>query len=150
MSKVETSIIINRPLEEVFAYLSDLRNASQWQSGVLEVRQTPESPVGIGTKVTLVRKFLGRKVGMTSEIVEYEPNMKLTFKSTSGPVPNEGSYLFESTVEGTKFTARIEVQPGGFFALAEPVFARMLSRNLEAALGDAKDLLESQAVVASS
>ena len=150
MSKVETSIIINRPLEEVFAYLSDLRNASQWQSGVLEVRQTPDSPGGRGTKVTLVRTFMGRKFGLTSEIIEYEPNTKLTFKSTSGPVPTEGSYLFESTAEGTKFTAQIEVQPGGFFALAEPLFARSLRRNLEAALGDAKDLLESQAVVAPS
>ncbi|HEY6406872.1 MAG TPA: SRPBCC family protein [Ktedonobacteraceae bacterium] len=38
MVNVETSIIIHRPIEEVFAYLSDLRNASQWQSGVVEVR----------------------------------------------------------------------------------------------------------------
>jgi uncharacterized protein YndB with AHSA1/START domain len=46
MITVEVSILIKRPLEEVFASLSDPRNASQWQSGVLEVRQMPESPVG--------------------------------------------------------------------------------------------------------
>jgi hypothetical protein len=36
------------------------------------------------------------------------------------------------------------MQPGGFFALAEPLFARSPRRNVEAALGDVKDLLESQ------
>jgi len=87
MIKVEKSIIIHRPIEEVFAYVGDLRNAAQWQSGALEVRQTTESPLGIGTKFTFVRKFMGRKMEASNEFVEYEPNTKVTFKSTSGPTP---------------------------------------------------------------
>src|SRR5438874_1982836 len=101
MIKVETSIIINRPIEEVFAYVSDFRNAARWQAGVVEVRQTPESPTGKGTQVTFVRRFLGRKIEGISEVVEYEPPTKHTFQSTSG-LPITVSRIFEPTAEGTK------------------------------------------------
>lgn len=66
------------------------------------------------------------------------------------PFPTTGSLTFEPVAEGTKSTWVFKVQPGGFFALAEPLFARSLKRQLETALGDAKDLLESQAAQVSS
>lgn len=150
MIKVEKSIIIHRPIEEVFAFVGDLKNSVQWQPGLLEGRQTTEGPLGIGTKFTFVRKFMGRKIEASNEFVEYEPNTKVTFKSTSGPVPGEASYLFESTAEGTKLTSKIEMQPGGFFGLAEPLIAASLRREMEAGFGDLKDLLESRAVGISS
>jgi uncharacterized protein YndB with AHSA1/START domain len=150
MITVETSIIINRSIEEVFAYLTDARNDPQWDTGLLEVRQTPESPVGLGTQITEVRKFLGRKIETTGEVVEYEPPTKYSRKITAGPFPIAGSLTFEPTAEGTKVTWKIEMQPGGYFALAEPLFARILRRQLETLLGDAKDLLENRAVGISS
>lgn len=145
MVKVETSITINRPVEDVFAYLSDRRNDLQWQSGLVDIRQTPESPVGVGTRITEVRKFLGRRIESSSEVVEYEPNTKYTRKNTGGPFPVEGSYLFEPTGVGTKVTLKFEMQEGSFFALAEPLIARSLRRSAEADYGDLKDLLENQA-----
>ena len=117
----------------------------QWQAGVSEVRQTPESPVGVGTRVTLVRSFLGRKLEQNAEIVEYEPPTKFAFKSISGP-STSGENFFERTAEGTKVTIAFESQVGGLFALAEPLVARSIKRSLEASLGDLKDLLESRAV----
>ncbi|HEY6411097.1 MAG TPA: SRPBCC family protein [Ktedonobacteraceae bacterium] len=150
MVKVETSIIIHRPIEEVFAYVSDFRNSPQWQAGIVEVRQTPESPVGRGTRVTFLRTFLGRKIEGTSEMVEYEPPTKHTFKSTSGPLPITVSRIFEPTVEGTKVTIVLEMQPGGVFALAEPLIARSLRRDVEADFGNLKDLLESRVAAATS
>jgi len=49
MINAEVSIIVSRPIEEVFAYVSDFRNTAQWQSGIVDVRQTSECPVGKGT-----------------------------------------------------------------------------------------------------
>ena len=146
MIKVEKSIIIHRPIEEVFVFVGDQRNAPQWQHGLLEVWRTTEGPLGVGTRHTFVRKFMGRKIEASNEYVEYEPNTKITFKSTSGPTPFEASYLFESTAEGTKLTSKIEMQPGGFFGLAEPLIAASLRREMEAGGGNLKDLLENRAV----
>lgn len=150
MIKVDQSIIIRRPIEEVLAFVADQRNAPRWQSGLLDVRQTTEGPLGVGTRHTFVRKFLGRKVEASNEFVAYEPNANVAFRSTSGPMPFEAWYLFESTVEGTRLTSTIHMQPGGFFGLAEPLIAASLRREMDAGFGDLKDLLESRAVEISS
>ena len=147
MINVETSIMINRPIEEVFTFLTDARNIPQWDSGLVDIRQTPQSPVGVGTRITEVRKFLGRKMETTSEVVEYEPSTKYTRKG-GGPFPITGSFTFEPTTEGTKVIWTFKMQPGGFFALAEPLVTRSLRRQLEAGLGDVKDLLESRVAAA--
>lgn len=147
MIKEEKSGIIRRPIEEVFAYVSDLRHSPEWQSGLVEVRQTTEGPQGVGTQFTFVRKFMGRMLDASVEFVEYEPNTKVAFRSTSGPMLIEVSYLFESTAEGTKITSKIEMQPGGFlFGLAEPLIAASLRRETEASAGELKDLLENRGV----
>jgi hypothetical protein len=68
-----------------------------------------------------------------------------TVKFVSGPVPGTGSWAFEETPGGTKMTWGMDFDAHGFFKLAEPVFARMAKRELEASCGHLKDLLESRA-----
>src|SRR5262249_8058177 len=136
MIHIEESITINRPIEEVFAFVSDFRTVSQWQSGVVDVRLTPEGPIGVGTRATLVHAFLGRRLEMTVEIVEYEPPTKQVFKTISGPMPGIVSRRFEPTAEGTTISQVIEGQAGGVFAVAEPLVARSLGRGVKAAFGD--------------
>ena len=118
MIKVENSGIINRPIEEVFAFVGDQTNAPQWQSGLVEVRRTTDGPLRVGTTHTFVRNFMGRKMEASNEYVAYEPNKRITIKSTSGPVRVEFSYLFESTAEGTKLTGKMEMQAAGLLRLA--------------------------------
>ncbi len=143
MINEEHSVIIRRPIEEVFAYVSDLRHSVEWQSGVVEVRKTTEGPLGVGTQFIFVRKFLGRRMEGSSEFVAYEPNTKVTFRAISGPATGESSHLFEPTPEGTKVTSKVEMQMGGFFGgLAEPLIAASLRREMEAGAGELKDLLE--------
>ena len=83
MVKNEMSIIIKRPIEEVFAFVSDLENGPQWQTGLFEVRQITKDPIGIGSQFASVRKFLGRKLEANVEVASYEPNHKLVIKSPS-------------------------------------------------------------------
>ena len=94
MVKNEMSIIIKRPVEEVFSFVSDLENGPQWQTGLFEVRHITKDPIGIGSQFASVRKFLGRKLEGVVEIFVYEPNQKMVIKSPSGSVPFEQSFLF--------------------------------------------------------
>lgn len=144
MIKINKSLVINRPIDEVFDYIGDQRNTPQWQSGLVEVRRITEGPPGIGTKHAFVRKFMGRKMEATNEYIAYEPNKKITFKTTSGPVRLEASYLFESTADGTKVTGLIEMQAAGLFGFAEPLIAKSLDRESDAAMTELKRLLESR------
>jgi uncharacterized membrane protein len=144
MVKNEMSIIINRPIEEVFAYVSNLQNGPQWQTGLFEVRRITQGSLGIGSQFASVRKFLGRKLEANVEIVAYEPNRKIVIKSPSGSVPFEQSFLFEPVADGTRLATLIELHTSGFMGLAEPMIAGSLKREMEAAFGDLKDLLETR------
>jgi uncharacterized membrane protein len=146
MIDVEKSIIIQRPVEDVFNYVSDLAHSAEWQSGLTEVRQITEQPLGVGTRYALVRTFMGRKMEASNEITEFTPNVKVGFKTISGPIPLEASYQFYTAEQGTKLTSKIEMQPKGFISLAEPLISASLQRDVEANLNVLKNMLESQAV----
>ena len=150
MVKNELSIIIQRPIEEVFAYVSDLQNGPQWQTGLFEVRRITNGSLGVGSQFASVRKFLGRKLEGVVELVAYEPNSKMVIKSPSGSVPFEQSFRFEPTAEGTKLSTAIELHTSGLMGLAEPLIAGSLNREMASAFGDLKDLLENRVPAVSS
>ena len=143
MIKVEVSEIIRRPVEEVFAFVTDHHNDVRWQDGLLEVRLTPDGPVGVGTQVHEVRKFMGRRIESTGVITEYIPNAKSARKTLEGPAEVAGYMAFEPVEGGTKVTQYMEMKSSGFMALAEPLVSSGLRRGLEKNFGDLKDLLES-------
>ena len=142
MIRAEQTSIIDRPIEDVFRYVGDQTNTPNWQAGLLEVRRTSDGPLGVGTTHTIVRSFMRRRMEADNVYVAYVPNELIRFKTTSGPVRLEASYVFESTVEGTRLTSRIEMDASGFVSLAEPLIAAGLKREMKAAFRLLKDLLE--------
>ena len=145
MLKIESSMVINRPVEEVFAVLSNVENNPKWSSAFLEVNKTSEGPVGVGTTWRGVGKFLGQQIEVEIEETEYEPNRKSTQKSKS-PFPVDQQMTFEKVDGGTRVNLIFEAEPGGFFKLAEPLFASMAKRNIEGELANLKDLMEAHAL----
>jgi len=57
MITIEASIDIQRPVEAVFAFVSDGRNNPQWQEAFKEVQVTPDGPPTVGTKLKGVACF---------------------------------------------------------------------------------------------
>jgi uncharacterized protein YndB with AHSA1/START domain len=145
MIRIEQSVVINRPIEEVFAYVTDIDKMSLWMSELVEAKQTSEGPVNVGTTAGAVANPLGRRAESTQEVTEYEPNGKFAYKSTSGPFASEDEFTFESVAGGTKVTRVTEAELGGFFRLAEPLAVRMLKRQFETNFANLKDLQEAQA-----
>ena len=67
--------MIDRPIEEVFAFIHDPRNDASRQTTLIESAQVDdEEPYGVGTQIRERRRFLGMQVEMTKEITEYEPS----------------------------------------------------------------------------
>jgi uncharacterized membrane protein len=145
MTRVETSVLIDRPLEDVFAFIANVENNPVWQTGMQEAEITSEGPIGVGSTYSQLAKFLGRPVESTFEIVEYEDNHKIKGRSTSGSFPITFTRTAVSTPEGTKVSALIEGDASGFFRLAEPLLNRMVQRQVKADYSKLKTLLESGA-----
>ncbi len=143
------SVVINLPAEDIFASLCDLEKMAGWSSALISSKQTTPDALGAGTIVESTIRFLGNWLEILFEIVEYEPNRCLTFKSISGCVPCLFCYQLEPVASGgTKLSeeAMIELieEPG---ELMEPVITSALRRQLEYDLLTLKDVLEARAAM---
>jgi uncharacterized protein YndB with AHSA1/START domain len=141
MISIDESILIQRPIEDVFAFMSETANLPLWQTDVLEARHTPAGPVQVGTQLTLVRSMMGRTMETPAVISAYEPPTRYAYQSTAGYVVT-GVNTCEATHEGTKVTTRFDLQTGGLFPVAEPVVSRSVRRGAQSSLALLKDLLE--------
>jgi uncharacterized membrane protein len=146
MATLEISTVINRPVEEVFAFVVDPENYPKWMSGISEVTITSAGPIGVGTTYRSVLTFLGRRIETEAEFTEYEPNHSYAQKSKSGPFPAQNRGTFERMEGGTLVNVTLAAEPGGFFKLAEPLLVSMLKRQFQADLANLKELMESRAV----
>lgn len=145
MAKLEYSAVINAPVEMVFDFMNNPEKELLWRPELIEVEQTSEGPINVGTTFREVMKFMGRKLVTTVEITEYVPNKVSSIKTTSGPIPFELRGIFEPVEGGTRVTMQIEGKIGGFFKVAESVVMKLAKKQMVEQFETLKKLLEDQA-----
>ena len=145
--KVKHSIVINRPTEEIFAYMSELENLVDWSSVVIAARKISPGAMHVGATVRSTIRFLGRWSDITFEIVECEPSRSLTIKSIAGVAPCLFRYQFEPVEDGGSTVCQEAMihLTGGILGLAESVVTSAVRRQLEHDLLTLKDMLEASA-----
>jgi uncharacterized membrane protein len=142
MIKVENTVVINKPLAEVYAFVTNGDNSTKWQGGVESV-VNDGPPNVVGTQFTETRRFLGQEMKTILEITEAAENAKWSAKVLKGPVPYQVTVTFEESDSGTSVTFRIEGEPTGFFKMAEGMVASQLEKSLAEDGQKLKQLLES-------
>ena len=130
MVKVEQSVVIKKPVEEVFAYSQNIENAAKYQNGVDSVVMVEGPDNTVGSHYAEVRKFLGKEMRTTLEITEFKENERWGAKVVKGPLPYEVTMTYETVPGGTKITTAVEAEPKGFFKLAENAVASSLKKSL--------------------
>jgi uncharacterized membrane protein len=143
--RVEESIEINRPLQEVFNYVSEVGNFPEWTAHTLEVRKdTPGIPQQ-SDRFTVAIKSVGRRFETPYERTSYEANRRYTDRAVGGPIPDQRwEYAFREVPGGTRLTRAVDAEPGGLLRLLEPVQKRLVHRQLRKDLESLKDLLEAR------
>ena len=140
--RVEASVIVDRPAEQVWKFMTDLSNTPKWDPGVLEAKQTSAGPVGIGTTIQSVHP---KQRVLNSRVIEYEPNKKFTLEFTSGPVKGtKVTYSLESIEGRARLTRTFDLKFSGVFRLVGPFVARRAKREGGAEVGNVKRILESE------
>ena len=140
--RVRSSLLINRPIDAVFAYAADFRNDPEWRSEVRELRYLGE-PAGTGIHALETSVLWGRRVVTESVITEYEPNRKIAFDYVSGPFRVRGSRVFEAVDGATRLTSELEWRPTSRVArMIAPAMQRTYQRTLDSYLVRLRTLLE--------
>ncbi len=142
MIKIEKSIIINRPAEEVWKFLSNVENMPKWDRGVLEARQTSEGPAGVGSTVQVARQLLGRRRIGTLRVSEYAPNRMVALQASLGQMKAQTGFTFESVEGGTRLTQTSEIELGGWWKLITPILIPMLERDNREDFANLKRVME--------
>ena len=142
MTAITQSVTVNRPVEEVWDFISNFENTTRWSRGVLEARQTSDGPLGIGSTLQTVVKAFGRRRTADYLVTEYEPNRALAFEVTSGPMTSRARYSVAPAGAGTRLTASGEAQATGRYRLLAPLLVRIVKRHSEDDLANLKRLLE--------
>ncbi|MFK0044694.1 SRPBCC family protein [Streptomyces sp. NPDC090741] len=103
----ESTVEIDRPVGEVFAYLADGRNDPQFSPRVQEISRTPDGPPGVGTVFRSTVKDAGMKTGREFRITGFEPQRMIRWTEQSkNLVTAEGGYDFEA-LPGDRTRVRI-------------------------------------------
>jgi uncharacterized membrane protein len=144
MINVNVHAVINRPVEDVFAFVANFENHPKWELNFQKVKLLTSTPIGVGTTYQCELKLPGQSAASKFEITDYEANKKIAFVGeAAGPATPKGSFLFEPVAGGTKLTLLPRPEFRGFFKLLEPMMAGYIRKQNEEHLGNLKRLLES-------
>ena len=125
---ITSSIEIDRPQQEVFAYLDELDKHSEWQGDLISSKLETEGPIGVGTRASDTRKVPGGPREMTYEITEHDPPRKSSWRVLNGPVRAVGSVIVEPVSDRrSRVTVEFDLEGHGIGVLVAP-FARMQAR----------------------
>lgn len=144
MARIEESIEIKRPPEKIFAYTTDARTWTKWQSTFPEAEQTSQGPVGVGTTFKGSIHMMGLTMKWTAKAMEYEANRKFGKNISCGAITNEQHNTYEPVQGGTRFTIVYNMKVGGFMKLFSPMIVSSTRKALKTALTNLKGILESQ------
>jgi uncharacterized membrane protein len=141
---VQVSVDISRPAPEVFAYLEEVENNTEWLRGMQSCTWTTEPPIRVGSRYEQVARFLGKEIRTSFEVTRHEPGSVVTIESREGssfpltvtrevqPVDGDRSRVVET----------VESDPSGFYRIAQPLLRAMVTRNIRRDYRSLKALLE--------
>lgn len=143
--RVEESVEINRPLQAVFNYVSDVGNYPEWMAHALEVRKDTPGPPQQSDRFVVAIKSVGRRFETPYERTSYEADRRYTDRAVGGPIPNQRWHsAFQEVPGGTRFTRAVEVESGGLLKLLEPLQKRAAERQLTKDLQTLKHVVEAR------
>lgn len=141
--RYEVSTVKNRPLPDVFRFVTKVEDQPKWQAASVENHQLTPGPMAVDTQIQHIGKWLGRRYESLGQVVDFEPDRRWAYKSLSGPYQLKMRYAFEPAAAGTRLTLTAVGGDLGFFRLPAPLLRFFAKRVLQADLDRLKRVLES-------
>jgi len=142
MINLDLGTLIDKPVKDVFAFITNPANMAKWNSAVVSMEQITPGAVGLGTKFKSVGEMLGRRIEGEMQVIAFEPDSKYGFQMNAGPVQVNVTLGFKTVGTGTKLSLNAQGNPGGLFKLAEGVMQGRVKSMMEENLARLKSVLE--------
>ena len=141
--RIERSTVIDRPIGEVFAFISDPTNDPRWCHKVVSVHQLMGEGPGPGASYAIVHKPVpGRpERRMEYECLAWEPPRQIDWRENDGTDVIRVTYKLEDLGGWTRMTQSDDAELGAP-RLLQPVFKAGIGRDIARQLRALKELLE--------
>lgn len=125
MAKMASTVVIARPVEEVFTFFLNLdESAPRTDASVEYVLKTPDGPSRQGTTFRLRQRNLGKTRETTTRFTAVENNRRIEFEAEIGPLRPKCDLTFEPAGGGTRVTFGGDSNPVGLLKPLSPIFNR--------------------------
>jgi uncharacterized membrane protein len=138
----ETSVRVERPIEEVFAFVSEPLLFPRWHSAVETVHGTSGERGGSGSTYSMQRQLPTGQVENELEVFSRVHPTKFGVRTTLGPTPFLYRYRFASHGADTVVHLDASVELPGVTTVLGPLAARGVRRGVDANLAALKRMLE--------
>jgi hypothetical protein len=132
---------VRRPIEQVFAWLTNAENQGKFDKSSLKMEVLTPGPWRAGTQFRELRDLSGRTTEVLSEVAELEPNRRFVIRSKTGP-GWLGVWLFEPIDNGTRLQWTGQLTMNGFGRLLEPLIGRQMRRQIARQFRDLPSIIE--------
>lgn len=136
MQRVERRAVLGAPPEKVFAYLADLDNLAEWQTGITAVRRTSEGEIGVGATALVTRELMGQRIEAPLTVTEYEPPRRMAIGSEVSGVKAHATLDLAPAENGeaTDLAFAMEIRGSMLTSFMEPMIASAAGGDIEATL----------------
>ncbi len=143
--RIEKQITINRPLQIVFAFLTDMTKVSLW-TPVKRIRQVSSGPLSIAVGEMFLQdiEFMGQRFEVMTEVTDYQSPHLFGFKIVSGPLPLQSRFILSAVASGSHVMFISEGEPGSALKFAGPLVTSIAAKQLENQLSRLKSMIEVQ------
>jgi carbon monoxide dehydrogenase subunit G len=124
--RFEGTAVIERPIEEVFAFLTDGENDPKFSPRVLEITKTTDGPPGVGTVYASTVKDAGMKTQREFKLTAFDPPTRIRWAEVSKNLitATEGGYDLAPEGNGTRVTIHNVLEGHGPGKLIAPLALR--------------------------
>lgn len=137
---VEHSIVVQNSLNDVFTYLSDLKNRQEF-AALAEIA-TPEDVAIKGAKYFEGFKVFGRQQRFRFVVTQFIENHIIKAKNAGSDFPIEETFEVKEDEAGTRISWKVAMQPKGFSRVLSPVIKSNISRQISQQMKTLKETLD--------
>lgn len=135
---------IARPVSEVFAFATDPKKLSNWQTNTVSALPEDDGPLQLGSRIHEVHRGPGgRELKSIVEVSEYKLDQVFALRMIEGALPIDGRLLFESVADGTRVHFTVHGRPSGAMRIVQPLLRLALKRQFSEHVSTLKAALES-------
>ena len=129
MLRTRSTVVIDRPIEDVWAFIVDPFNMPRASRSWLGTRMTSSGPLGLGSTFHARWTIFGFETRTNFVVTEWDPPRRVTLSGTGGPMRSGTlGMTLESTAQGTRIVRTSELEPrmlGPLWAVAWPFIRRV-------------------------